>query len=284
MDEASSVRVVRAAIECGITFIDTADVYGGGESERYVGAAVKGQRDRVLIATKFSSPMGDGPNDRGGSRHYIRRAVEASLRRLGTDYIDLYQMHWFDPETPLEETLSALNDLVREGTVRYIGSSNYAGWQIADADWTARTHDGERFVSAQNRYSLIDRSLEREVVPACAHFGIGLIPYSPLAGGLLTGKYRRGQEPPTGARLASSPNAGQILTDRNFDVVEGLEGFARERGLSLLQVAVGWLASRPQVASVIAGATSPEQVAANVEAGLWQPTTEDEEEIGRNSS
>lgn len=281
MDQERSVRVVRAAIDRGINFVDTADVYGNGESERAVGAAVKGQRDRVLIATKFGSGMGEGPNDRGGSRHYIRRAVEASLRRLDTDYIDLYQMHWPDPETPLEETVSTLNDLVREGKVRYIGSSNYAGWQIADADWTARVHGWDRFVSAQDRYSLIDRSLEREVVPACRHFGIGIIPYSPLAGGLLTGKYRRGQEPPAGARLASSPNAGRILTDTNFDVVEGLEAFARERGLSLLQVAVGWLASQPQVASVIAGATSPEQVEANAQAGLWEPTAEEREEIDR---
>lgn len=281
LDEAGSARVVHAAMNCGVTLFDTADVYGHGASECYLGAAIKGRRDRVVIATKFRSSMGEGPYERGGSRLYIRRAVEASLRRLGTDYIDLYQMHSPDPETPIEETLSALNDLIHEGKVRYIGSSNFAGWQIADADWTARVNHWVPFVSAQNRYNLIRRDVEREVIPACRRFDIGMVPYSPLASGMLTGKYHRGQEPPAGTRLAGSPNAARFLNERSFDVVEALERFAGERGVSLLQVAIGGLAAQPQVASVIAGAMSPEQVAANVEAGSWTPSPEDLAEIDR---
>jgi aryl-alcohol dehydrogenase-like predicted oxidoreductase len=226
--------------------------------------------------------MGDRSHDEGGSRLHIRQAVEASLRRLGTDYIDLYQMHWSDPDTPLEETLDTLNDLVHEGKVHYIGCSNFAGWQIADAAWIARTNHWAPFVSVQNRYSLLDRSVEREVIPACERFGLGMIPYSPLGSGMLTGKYRRGQPPPAGAKLAQMPQmAERFLTDANFDAVESLERFAGERGLSLLQVAIGGLAAQPQVASVIAGAMSPEQVAANVEAGLWEPSPEELAEIDR---
>jgi aryl-alcohol dehydrogenase-like predicted oxidoreductase len=271
--------VVHAALDCGITFIDTANVYGSGASEEFVGAAVNGRRDRVIIATKFGFSMGEGVLDRGGSRVHVRRAVEASLRRLETDYIDLYQFHRPDPDTPIEETLSTLDDLVREGKVRYIGSSQSAGWQIANADWTARVHGWERFVSAQNRYNLLDRAVEREVIPACAHYGIGLIPFTPLANGLLTGKYRRGEPPAPGTKLAGSPNVDQLMSDANFDVIERLEAFARERDLSLLQVAIGGLAAQPQVATVIAGAMSPEQVAANAQAGLWEPAIEELAEL-----
>jgi aryl-alcohol dehydrogenase-like predicted oxidoreductase len=281
VDREGTARVVHAAIDCGINLFDTADVYGNGESEEYVGAAVKDRRDQVLIATKFSGSMGEGPNDRGGSRLHLRRAVEASLRRLGTDYIDLYQMHNVDVETPLEETLSTLSDLVREGKVRYIGSSNYAGWQIADVHWIAWVNHWVPFVSAQNHFSLLERDVEREVIPACEHFGVGMLPYFPLASGMLTGKYRRGQEPPQGTRLAGNPRSGRTLSDVNFDVVEGLEQFASTRGLSLLQIAIGGLAAQPQVSSVIAGATKPEQVKANVEAGLWEPSPEDLAEINR---
>ncbi|HZU11983.1 MAG TPA: aldo/keto reductase [Chloroflexota bacterium] len=281
MDRARSIAVVRAALDHGITLFDTADVYGNGDSETFLGEALQGRRQDAIIATKFASPMGEGPYQGGGSRRYVRQAVEASLRRLGTDYIDLYQMHWYDPETPLEETLSALDDLVHEGKVRYIGSSNFAGWQIADADWIARTGGLEPFVSAQNRYSLIQREIEREVIPACLHFGQGVIPYSPLASGLLTGKYRRREQPPQGTRLSGSPTADRILTDANFDVVEGLEKFARDQGVDVLAVAIGGLAAQPAVASVIAGATSPEQVAANVDAGTWKPDDEQRAEIDR---
>jgi aryl-alcohol dehydrogenase-like predicted oxidoreductase len=281
IDQAAAERVVHKALECGITLFDTADVYGDGQSERFLGAALRGRRDDAVIATKFRSPMGEGPYHRGGSRRYIRTAVENSLRRLDTDYIDLYQMHAPDPATPTEETLSALNDLVREGKVRYIGSSNFAGWQIADAAWIARIQHLVPFTSAQNEYSLLERSIEREVIPACERFGVGMLPYFPLASGLLTGKYHRGQPPPEGTRLARSPRVGELLNDQNFDVVEALDRFARDRGITLLDVAIGGLAAQPAVDSVIAGATKPEQVEANVAAGAWIPTPEDLAELDR---
>jgi aryl-alcohol dehydrogenase-like predicted oxidoreductase len=280
-DEAASRRVIDAAIDANVNLFDTADVYSAGKSEEIIGRGIKGRRDAVVIATKFRSPMGDGPNDRGGSRRYIRRAVEASLRRLQTDYIDLYQMHSPDPETPIEETLGTLDDLIREGKVRYIGSSNFKGWQIADAARVAREHHWSPFISAQNHYSLADRGVEREVIPACAQYGAGMLPFYPLEGGLLTGKYRRGEAPPSGTRLASSPAAGRFLTDRKFDVAERLERFASERGITILHVAIGGLAAQPQVASVIAGATKPEQICANVEAGRWKPTSDDLAELNR---
>lgn len=279
LNRPGSQRVVHAAIDCGITFFDTADVYGDGQSEEYLGAAIKGRRENLIIATKFRSPMGDSPYDQGGSRRYILKAVQASLRRLETDYIDLYQMHAPDPKTPIEETLSALGDLVQNGTVRYVGCSNFSGWQIADADWVGRTSQLTQFISAQNHYSLLERGVEREVVPACRQFGLGVIPYFPLASGMLTGKYKRGQEPPEGTRLAGSPSPGRFMNDSNFDVVERLEAFAATRGLSLLQVAIGGLAAQPEVASVIAGATKPEQIEANVEAATWVPTQEELAEI-----
>lgn len=283
LDLDASRRVVDAAIDAGMTFFDTADIYGGGASEKYLGAALKGRRGRFIIATKFGSPMGDGPYDRGGSRVYLRRAVEASLTRLDTDYIDLYQMHFPDRLTPIEETLSTLNDLVREGKVLHVGSSNFAGWQIADADWIARTKGFEPFVSAQNHYSLLERDVEREVIPACEHFGISMIPYFPLMSGLLTGKYQRGRDVPQGTRLAASPAAQSILTDANYDIVEQLQRFAQSRGVTLLDVAIGGLAAQPAVVSVIAGATKEEQVTANAEAAAWIPAPEDVEEINRIS-
>ena len=281
LDAAGAARVVHAAIDSGITFFDTADVYGEGRSEEMLGAALAGRRDSVVIATKFGYPMG-GEGRSGGSPRWIREAVEDSLRRLGTDRIDLYQMHGPDASTPIEDTLQTLTELVSEGKIRCAGSSNLDGWQIADADWTARAGKLTRFVTAQNRYSLLERSVEHEVVPACARFGIGLIPYTPLAGGLLTGKHHRGQDPAPGSRLARMPGrAAAVLTDHNFDLVESLERFARERGISLLDVAIGGLAAQPQVVSVIAGAMSPEQVQANVQAGLWRPSAADLEELDR---
>jgi aryl-alcohol dehydrogenase-like predicted oxidoreductase len=280
-DEAASQQVIDAAIDADINLFDTADVYSAGKSEEIIGRGIKGRRDAVVIATKFRSPMGDGPNDRGGSRRYIRRAVEASLRRLQTDYIDLYQMHSPDPETPIEETLGTLDDLVREGKVRYIGSSNFKGWQIAGAACVAREHHWNSFISAQNHYSLAERWVEREVIPACAHYGAGMLPFYPLEGGLLTGKYRRGEAAPSGTRLASSPAAGRFLTDAKFDVAERLERFASERGITMLHVAIGGLAAQLQVASVIAGATKPEQICANVEAGSWKPPSDDLAELNR---
>lgn len=274
LDAQGTADVVHAAIDAGITFFDTADVYGAGQSEEYLGAALKGRRDDVVVATKFRSPMGETPYDQGGSRRYICRAVEANLRRLGTDYIDLYQMHSPDLATPIEETLSALDDVVREGKVRYIGSSNFSGWQIADADWIARTNHLERFISAQNHYSLLAREVEQDVIPACVHFHVGMIPYFPLASGMLTGKYRRGQEAPEGTRLAGM-GTNRFMTENNFDVVERLDSFARGKGTTLLHVAIGGLLAQPSVCSVIAGATKVEQIQANVEAAAWQPTKDE---------
>ncbi|WP_153397546.1 aldo/keto reductase [Ornithinicoccus halotolerans] len=270
-------QVVDTAIEEGVTFFDTADVYGQGASEELLGRALGSRRDDVVVATKFGMDMqgANGPDwGARGSRRYVRRAVEASLRRLGTDWIDLYQLHRPDPVTPIEETLAALHELVQEGKVRYVGSSNLAGWQVIDADWTARTSGYTPFVSAQNKYSLADRSIEKELVPACECVGVGILPFFPLEYGLLTGKYRRGQAAPEGSRLAD-PSQQQRLERADWDAVEAVASFAHERDLSMLQVAIGGLAAQPAVASVIAGVTSPEQVRSNVEAGQWTPTAED---------
>ncbi|HEY8532519.1 MAG TPA: aldo/keto reductase [Micromonospora sp.] len=280
LDADATRAVVDAALEAGITFFDTADIYGepSGTSEEFLGAALKGRRDDVVIATKFGMDMqgANGP-DYGarGARRYVIRAVEASLRRLNTEYIDLYQMHEPDPGTPIEETLSALDDLVRAGKVRYIGCSNFAGWQIADADWTARTAGLTRFVSAQNHYNLLNREVEAEVLPACQRFGLGMLPYYPLASGLLTGKYKRGAQPPAGSRLAAGGRYAERLARAPWDAIEAIEAFAAERGRSMLEVAIGWLAAQPTVASVIAGATTPEQVRANVAAAQWRPSAEE---------
>jgi len=272
--------VVDAALDAGINFFDTADIYGEphGGSEEQLGVALRGRRDDVVVATKFGMDMSgmNGP-DHGarGSRRYVMRAVEASLRRLGTDYIDLYQLHEPDPGTPIEETLSALDDLVRAGKVRYLGNSNLAGWQIADAAWVARTGDLTPFVSAQNLYNLLQRDAEKEVVPACEHFGLGLLPFFPLANGLLTGKYKRNEQPPPGSRLAGGGRYAERLAAAPWDTIEAIEKYAAERGLTMLQVAIGGLAAQPAVTSVIAGATTPDQVRANAAAGTWQPSAED---------
>jgi aryl-alcohol dehydrogenase-like predicted oxidoreductase len=264
--------VVDAAIDCGVTLVDTADIYGNrGGSEELLGQVLVGRREHVVLATKFGMDMGEGTVARG-SRKYIRRAMEASLRRLQTDYIDLYQYHEADGITPLDETLATLDDLVTEGKVRYIGSSNFAGWQIADADWIARTQHQARFVSAQNHYSLLRRDAEREIIPSCVNRGVGVLPYFPLANGLLTGKYRRGQAPPRGTRLAGHEAE---LTDDVFDKLEALERFGAEHGRSLLDVAVAGLAAMPAVASIIAGATKPEQVRANATAGEWELSSDE---------
>lgn len=275
IDASATEGVVSAALDHGITMFDTSDSYG--DSEIFLSKALGSRRSEIVLATKFGSDLrgANGPDwGARGSRHYIRKAVERSLSRLGTDYIDLYQLHMPDPLTPIEETLSALSDLVHEGKVRYIGNSNFSGWQIADADWIARTTGSVRFISAQNHYNLIERGAETDVLPACERFGLGQLPYFPLASGLLTGKYQRGVAAPADGRIAAW-HMDSMLSDANFDKVDALSTFADERGLSLLQVALGGLASRPAIASVIAGATSPEQVAANVEAGLWTPTEGD---------
>ncbi|MDQ1394807.1 MAG: hypothetical protein QOG64_66, partial [Acidimicrobiaceae bacterium] len=234
-----------------------------------------GRRDQVVLATKFGSDMrgANGPDwGARGSRRYIRKAVERSLRRLRTDWIDLYQIHQPDRRTPIHETISALTDLVHEGKIRYFGCSNFAAWQLADSDWTARDAGLERFISAQNHYSLLERRVEAELTKACDRFGVGILPFFPLANGLLTGKYRRGEPAPEGTRLQGRDD---YINDKRMAIVEQLAAFAAERGIGLLDVAIGGLAAQRRVASVIAGATKPEQVRANAAAGEWQPSASD---------
>lgn len=283
IDATTTRSVVHAALDAGVTLIDCAEVYGRrpGDSETLLGEALRDRRDQVVLATKFGYPGGRAQApvwESPGSRMAVRRALEGSLRRLGTDHVDLYQMHTPDPGTPIEETLGVLDDLVREGKVRYLGSSNFAAWQVVDADRAAEALGTERFVSAQNGYNLLERSVEAELVPACEHVGVGLLPYYPIASGLLSGKYRRGEPAPEGARLSQPRLAGR-LAGADFDTIEALEAFAAARRLDLLSVALGGLAAQPAVASVIAGATSPEQVLANVRAGLWEPTLDELAEL-----
>jgi aryl-alcohol dehydrogenase-like predicted oxidoreductase len=268
-----TLAVIDAALDEGVTLFDTADIYTQGTSEEFIGRALEGRRERVVIATKFGKPMEERPDESRGTREYIRWAAEQSLRRLRTDVIDLYQMHEPDPSTPIEETLGALNELVQEGSVRFIGSSNFSAAQIEQADRVARENGFARFVSAQNHYSLVERDVEDEVLPACESLGIGMLPFFPLASGLLTGKHRVG-ETPTEGRLA-----GREVPDERWARVAALQAFADARGLSLLQVAIGGLAAMPAVSSVIAGATKPEQVRANVEAGAWEPSADDLAEL-----
>jgi aryl-alcohol dehydrogenase-like predicted oxidoreductase len=273
LDVSATRTVVDAAIEAGITLLDTADSYGGGgRSEEILGEVLTGRRDQVVLATKFGhqgADLGYGPAAGAkGGRAYIRRAVEQSLRRLRTDYIDLYQLHTPDPATPIAETVTALGELIAEGKVRYIGHSNFSGWQLAEAAGVARELGGAAFISAQNHWSMLERKAEAEVVPAALHFGLGVLPYFPLANGLLTGKVRRGQAPPEGSRLASRAD---YITEAKLDKVEAASAWAAERGLTLLEVAIGGLAAQPGCSSVIAGATSAEQVKANAEAASWIP-------------
>lgn len=274
-------EVVDAAIDMGVTLFDTAEGYGGaGASEKLLGEALAGRRDQVVLATKFghqASDMGYGPAAGAkGGRAYIRRAVEASLRRLRTDYIDLYQIHTPDPATPIAETLAALDELVREGKVRYIGNSNFAGWQIAEAAHVAERIGATPFISAQNHWSLLERGAETEVVPAARHHGLGVLPYFPLANGLLTGKIRRGTPPQDGTRLAGRTG---YVTAEKLDRVEALAAWGERHGHSLLEVSIGALAARPGCASVIAGAMSATQVKANAEAAEWIPADEELAEI-----
>lgn len=269
-------QVVDAAIDAGITLFDTADVYGEALSESYLGEALGKRRKDVIIATKFGSPIDASLYRRGASRQWIIDACEASLRRLGTDYIDLYQLHWPDPAVPLDETLRALDDLITQGKVRYIGSSNLSGWQVADADWIARNLGLTRFVSTQNLLSLLERAATEEVLPACERFGVGFLPYFPLASGLLTGKYRLGRMVPKESRLANWGDRGmQALADDNMERVEILTLWAEQRGRSILELAFAWLLSQTPVSSVIAGATTPQQICANVAAAKWRPTADD---------
>ncbi len=275
--------VVGKALDEGINLFDTADIYGNrGGSETMLGKALGPRRKDVIVASKFGMAMGDGPFMKGGSRRYIMAAAEASLKRLNTDYMDLYQIHFPDPETPQEETLGALNDLVRAGKVRYIGSSNFAGYQVADAAWISKTQGYAPYISAQNQYNLLDRRIEKDLTPACAQFSVGILPYFPLASGFLTGKYKRGEEPSKDTRLgAMGSMAKSALTDSNFATLDKLQEFARSHGHSVLELAMGWLASMPQVSSVISGATKPEQVSANVKAGDWKLSAEELAEVDK---
>jgi aryl-alcohol dehydrogenase-like predicted oxidoreductase len=281
LDLEATRAVVDAAIEHGITLFDTADIYGGdGASETLLGEVLQGRRDEVVLATKF----GHADRDLGfpaaagakGSRSYIRRAVEASLTRLRTDYIDLYQLHTPDPITPIEETLAALDELVKEGKVRYLGHSNLSGWQLAEAAHVAAEAGLTPFISAQNHWSLLDRGVEKELVPAALHYGLGVLPFFPLAQGLLTGKARRGEAPPATSRLAEREH---LITDERLDLVEALLKWGDAHDHSLLEIAIGGLAAQPGCSSVIAGATKPEQIAANVAAGEWEPTPDELAEL-----
>jgi aryl-alcohol dehydrogenase-like predicted oxidoreductase len=282
-DLAASRKVIDRAIEVGITLFDTADIYGNmGGSETILGEVLGKRRDDIVLATKFAGPMDAAKTYKDTSRRYVVRAVEASLRRLRTDWIDLYQVHFPDPQTPIDETLAALDVLVRSGKVRYIGCSNFPAWEVADAQWTARDRRLTAFVSVQDEYSLLVRGIEKEVIPVTEHFGMGLLPYFPLAGGLLTGKYQRGTPFPEGSRLAKNASfADRYMTDGNVVKVEALRAFCAQRGHSLVELAFSWLLVRPVITSVIAGATKPEQVDANVGAAGWTLSADDLAEIDK---
>ena len=279
MDEQQTARVVHAALDAGITLFDTADSYGRTDSERFLGKALGPHRDDVVIATKFASPIDSDESHRGASARWVKEAVDGSLRRLATDHIDLYQQHFPDASVPIEETLGALNGLVQAGKVRQIGNSNFSGEQIDEAAATSDEHGWAGFVSAQNYLNLLERGPLTDVLPACERNGLGQLPYFPLASGLLTGKYKRGEPPPPGTRLGSGSYWEQFLTDANFDLVERLAAFAESREHTILELAFAWLLAQPAMASVIAGATKPEQVAANVAAADWQLTKDDLTEI-----
>ena len=278
LDAAATETVVHAALDAGVNTIDTSNSYGGGDSEEFIGRALKGRRHEAVLATKVSSRISDGPNNAGNSRKHIYDQVDVSLRKLRTDYLDLYQIHWWDPNTPIEETLRALDELIRAGKVRYAGCSNFAAWQVCESHWTAKTLGINGFVSMQPHYSMLYRQPEEEMIPFCEKYGIGILPYYPLENGFLTGKYRRDQPAPDGTRLAENDRGA--LTGRNFDILEGLEGFASERGHTILELAFAWLlASSPMVSSVIAGATRVEQVEANAASAAWSLTGEELEEV-----
>ncbi len=281
IDQAATERVIHTAIDLGITLFDTADVYGErGGSETAMGLVLGARRHDIVLASKFCMPMADDGTKQGGSRRYIVSAVEASLTRLKTDWLDLYQMHRVDPLTPIEETLRALDDLVRAGKVRYIGVSNMPSWQVVQAQWTAKTEGLNPFVSCQDEYSLVVRDAEAELMPAMREYGLGLLPYFPLASGLLTGKYRRNATLPEGARLTKTQRlADRYLTDKNWEISEKLIDFAEAHGHTALELAFSWLLCQKPVSSVIAGATKPEQLQQNVRAGDWKLTAEELAEI-----
>ncbi len=274
-DAARTDEIVGRALDLGVNLIDTADIYSSGKSEELVGRALRGRREQALVATKVGMRAGDGPNDHGSARRRVIEGCEASLRRLGIEAIDLYQIHEFDPHTPLEETLGALDDLVRAGKVRYIGCSNYAAWQVTHALWISDRERLARFVSVQPEYNLLARDVERELVPCCLALGLGIIPYFPLAAGVLTGKYRPGEPPPEGTRGHNNPRFATRLQAEPLQAVQRLDAWARERGHTVGELALAWLLAQPAVSTVIPSATRPEQVEANVRAAEWHLTPED---------
>lgn len=278
--------VIHKAIDLGITLFDTADVYGErGGSETLMGEILGADRKKIVLATKFGMPMDDVDVKVGGARRYIMQAVEDSLRRLQTDWIDLYQMHQIDPRTPIEETLRALDDLIRQGKVRYVGCSNFPAWRLVEAAWTATSNGLNPFASHQDEYSLVFRKPEAELMPAARAYGLGMLPYFPLASGLLTGKYRRNAAMPVEARLTKTQRlADRYLTERNWKIAEELGDFVAARGRTMLELAFSWLLAQAPVTSVIAGATRPEQLEQNVEAGAWKLSAEELSEIDRITS
>lgn len=279
VDGEEAIAVIRRALDLGITFIDTADIYSQGRSEELVGMAVAGRRAEVVIATKCGYPMGDGPYRRGLSRRWIMQALEDSLRRLGMDYVDLYQAHIPDPETPLEETLRAMDDIVRQGKARYIGCSNYPAWQLAQALGISERLGLAPWVSAQNRWNLLEGLDDPSLLPACRALGVGIIPYTPLASGILTGKYRRGEAPPPGTRAGDLPNVRERLTDAKLAAVEQLRPWAEARGHTTGELAIAWLLAHPEVSTVIVGARSAEQVEQNVRAAEWRLSAAERDEV-----
>lgn len=269
VDQAGVNEIIDGCIDMGINLIDTADIYTKGNSETTLGVALKGKWEKVVLATKVFHPAGEGANDRGASRYHIMNGVEASLRRLQTDHIDLYQMHGWEDKTPMEETLRALDDLVRSGKVRYIGASNYAAWQLARANVIAEFRGWSQFVSIQNHYHMFERDQEREIIPYCNAHNVGILPYFPLAGGFLSGKYKRGEAAPAGSRGESSPYVQKYMTDANYDKLEKMEAWASERGHNMIELAHAWLLGQKQISSVISGATRLEQVQANAKSADW---------------
>jgi aryl-alcohol dehydrogenase-like predicted oxidoreductase len=279
LDYDGAETVVNKCLDMGVNLIDTADVYGNGISEEFLGKILKPVRRNVIIATKFASPMGEGPLWHGTGRRYVYDAVYASLKRLQTDYIDLFQIHFPDTRTPIDETLRALDDLVRKGLICYIGCSNFSAWMVVEGQLTARMNHYSPFISAQNEYNLLNRSIESELLPMCRKYGLGQLPYYPLASGFLSGKYRPGGSTDVGRLGAGGGVADRTLTDRNFGILQKLESFAQARGHSVLDLAWGWLISQPVISSVIAGAMTPDQVESNVKAAEWRLTPEEMAEV-----
>jgi aryl-alcohol dehydrogenase-like predicted oxidoreductase len=282
LDFDGTQKVIDACIDQGVTFIDTANVYSAGQSEEYIGKALGSRRNQMVLTTKASGAMGEGPNRKGNSRKHLTEEIEASLTRLNTDYMDLFQVHFPDRSVPIEETLRALDDLVRQGKILYVGVSNFSAWETAEAVLTSRNFGLSPVISLQSDYSLLQRGVEKEIIPFCTAFNIGMIPYYPLASGFLTGKYKRGEALPDGTRLAGMPDGpyrNRFLNEGNFEVLEVLEDFAQQRGHTVLELAIGWLNSQPQVASVISGATKAEQVEQNAKAADWTLSESDLQDL-----